>query len=168
MQTIRDHKEAKTITREEFEDILKVVHQQVLQKIRDSGEHWEPLYSWDHTNLHEDIAYPRVGFRENQRVKLGVKAPDMHQVIEHVFGAVKRNFMAQLYRVDFKITGASAQKLCREVSEQTINKEGIKSNLDKLPLLYKIIATAKDQQFTHTDGKRYLGVGGDWAQKRHR
>ena len=70
LQTIRDHRAASSVTREEFEDIMRAVKVKVKQLIRARGESWVPLYSWDHPSFHEDIDYARVGIREDQRVQL--------------------------------------------------------------------------------------------------
>lgn len=150
------------IVMEEFEDILKQVHLKVLQKIRERGETWTPLYSWDHTNLHENINYEKVGFSEDQRVALGVKAPDMHQMIEHVFGIMKQRLMVELHLKNFKVTGRECQEMAKSIFKTQITADGLASLQKRLPLLYEMISTEKGQTFYHNN-KMYAGTGGNWA-----
>jgi hypothetical protein len=165
LQTIQEGREAKAITREEFEDILKKVHQKVLQMIAARGENWTPLYSWDHTNLHEKINFQKVGFSEQQRVALGVRAPDMHQVIEHVFGYMKQKFHVKLLQQGYKVPGRRCQQIARDIFYSVVTPQGIAGNVARMPLVYKMISTAKGQFFVHTDNKMYVGTGGNWVTK---
>lgn len=155
---------AQLIVREEFEDILEQVHLKVLQKIRERGETWTPLYSWDHTNLHESINFQKVGFSAEQRVDLGVKAPDMHQVIEHVFGDMKRRLHARLQKESYKVTGRQCQVFAKNIFENEITAEGIAQNVVGLPLVYQMISTAKGLSFIYNN-KMYVGTGGDWIPR---
>lgn len=103
MQTL-EGEEAKQITRQEFEDLMKQVGIKVKEKLRAKGAHWQPLWSWDHVSLHEGIDWHRVGLTANQRVPLGVRAPDMHKPIEHVFAFLKRALHYELYKGSYQLT----------------------------------------------------------------
>lgn len=169
MQALRTGEPAQTITREEFEDILKAVHIRILQMIRDRGMTWTPMYSWDHTNLHENINYGKVGFAAQQRVALGVRAPDMHRVIEHVFGYCKPKLHAELYRLDYQADGKKCQELTKEVFYNNVTANKVQADVAKLPLVYKIISTPEGQSFVYQpNGKMYQGSGGNWVKRAYR
>lgn len=130
--------------------------------IRDKGETWTPLYSWDHTNLHENINYEKVGFSEQQRVALGVKAPDMHQMIEHVFAIMKQRLMVDLQRENFKVTGRQCQVMAKRIFYNQITTKGLAELQQRLPLVYQMISTEKGQAFIYNN-KMYVGTGGNWV-----
>jgi arylamine N-acetyltransferase len=167
MQIASGERKALTITREEFEDVMAEVHKKVLKMISDKGQSWQPLYSWDHTALHENVDYSRMGFSKQQRVALGVRAPDMHKVIEHVFGYIKPRMHARLYQADYKVTALECQRLAKRVFMEAALAEKIKKDVASLPLTYKVINTKKGESFV-VGKKVHFGTGGDWPPSTYR
>ena len=168
LQIISGERDAYTITREEFEDFLAAAHKKVVEKIAEGGVRWEPLYSWDHTALHENINYERVGFSKQQRVQLGVRAPDMHKAIEHVFGYIKPRLHARLYQADYQATAVQCQNLAKQVFMETALANRIGRDVATLPLTYRVISTPKGQWFKDGKGKVHYGTGGDWPPATYR
>ena len=121
------------------------VHKKVLKMISDKGQSWQPLYSWDHTALHENVDYSRMGFSKQQRVALGVRAPDMHKVIEHVFGYIKPRMHERLYQADYQVTALECQRLAKRVFMEAALAEKIKKDVASLPLTYRVISTKKGE-----------------------
>lgn len=145
---------------------MKAVHIKILGMIRAMGLNWTPMYSWDHTNLHENIDWAKVGFAKEQRVALGVRAPDMHKVIEHVFGYCKPKLHAELYKLDYQADGRKCQQLTKQVFYNNVTANKVKADAAKLPLIYQIISTPEGQPFVYQpDGKMYQGSGGNWVKR---
>lgn len=168
MQIISGEREAYTITKEEFEDFLAAAHKKVVEKIAEGGVRWEPLYSWDHTALHENLDFKRVGFSRHQRIQLGVRAPDMHKAIEHVFGYIKPRLHARLYQADYKATAVQCQQLAKQVFMETALADRIGRDVATLPLTYQVISKAKGKWFQDKKLKWHCGTGGDWPPATYR
>jgi len=141
------------------------VNQKVLQMIRESGQDWQPLYSWDHPNLHENVNFDRVGFRKDQRVELGVKAPDMHKAIEHIFNQIKPRLHSELHRSNYKVTGRMAQNMARDIFYRNITAASVKADVESLVDTYKFISKPPTERFQDRHGVWHVGTGGGWAPK---
>lgn len=167
MQTL-EGEEAKQITRQEFEDLMKQVVIKVKEKLRAKGAHWQPLWSWDHVSLHEGIDWHRVGLTANQRVPLGVRAPDMHKPIEHVFAFLKRALHYELYKGSYQLTPTVAQQKLRQIFYNELKAKSVAADVASLPYVYKLVSTPCNQAVCLPDGTWECGTGGNWAPKAHR
>lgn len=117
-----------------------------------------PYYSWDNAAWHQAVSLDQVGLTQGDKWQLPPNSPDMHKVIEHVVGNVKRALRDKLAD-NANIT--SAQQLRDafvEVFYEEISKDSIRKDIDSLPNTYKHIHHTKQQG----------GSGGDWAQARYR
>lgn len=144
---------------------MKAINQKVLAEIAKRGETWEPLYSRDHPSVHEHINFERVGIKKEQRVALGVKAPDMHKVIEHVFGQIKPKLHAALYRHKYRVTGELAQSIAKDLFMTQVTAASVSADVQTLPDTYRCIATSVGSTWRDRHGLSHMGTGGDWAIK---
>ena len=167
MQTIEGAL-AQQITRAEFEDIMKPVAKKAKTKLRAEGHRWQPLWSWDHVALHEDIDWDKVGISKQHRVPLGVRAPDMHKPIEHVFAFLKRRLHAELYRCSYKLSPIEAQSKLKQIFYEQVKASSVAADVSSLPDVYKLVSTPCNMAVHLSDGSWKCGTDGNWAPRAYR
>lgn len=159
---------AQQITRQEFEDIMKEAVKKVKAMLAANNARWTPLWSWDHVALHEHIDWARVGIPRVQRVPLGVRAPDKHKPIEHVFAFLKRQLHAELYRCSYTMTPSQAQQKQRDIFYGQVTPASVAADVATLPCVYKLVSTPCNQAVFLPDGNWKCGTGGDWVPRAYR
>jgi hypothetical protein len=167
MQTL-EGEVAKQITREEFQDVMKQVVLKAKAMLATGGCRWQPLWSWDHVSLHEDIDWHVVGIDKRDRVPLGVRAPDMHKPIEHVFALLKRLLHAELYRCSYDITSREAQQKLKDIFYSKVKPEHVAADVASLPTVYKLVSTPCNRAVHLPDGSWKCGTGGNWVPRAYR
>ncbi len=116
-----------------------------------------PFYSWDNASFHTSLKLQDVGLSETDMWLLPPNSPDMHKVIEHVVGRVKRALREELCDNANIKTVEQVKRVCRDVFFR-ITTESIRKDIDSLPNTYKHIHDKKSQG----------GREGDWSLAKYR
>lgn len=103
---------------------------------------------------------------------LPARSPDMHKVIEHVFGrtkpAVAGSVVDATWRRDInELSAAQCRPLIERCLREATTPAAIAADSESLKTTLQIIAHDKDVLFT-LDGREFKGTGGDWAPRRWR
>lgn len=117
-----------------------------------------PFYSWDNASWHASVKLENVGLTTADKWELPPNSPDMHKVIEHVVGNVKRALRNKLVDNARLCTVERLKPACEDVFFNQIAKESVQKDIDSLPNTYKHIHAKKNQG----------GTEGNWAQARYR
>ncbi len=117
-----------------------------------------PFYSWDNASFHTSVNLQAIGIQQADMWKLPPNSPDMHKVIEHVVGRVKRALREELCDNARLTTVEHIKDVCKDVFFNKITKESVKKDIDSLPTTYRHIHTKKSKG----------GREGDWSLARYR
>lgn len=117
-----------------------------------------PRYSFDNASIHNMEDLEGLALDCHDRVELPAKSPDMHKVIEHVFGTLE-NAMQEALHDDPSLTrGHQYAALLRHLFKTRITPESVQKDIMSLYPLYRMLSRSKSAG----------GVGGDWPPARFR
>lgn len=116
-----------------------------------------PYYSWDNASFHTSMKLEDVGLTIGDLWDLPPNSPDMHKVIEHVVGRVKRELRNALCDNANLATVNDLKTECKRVFFG-ITAESVQKDIDSLPSTYKHIHAKETQG----------GREGDWSLARYR
>lgn len=127
-----------------------------------------PLFSWDNAAVQRPASLDRMGITEAERVPLPDYSPDMHKVIEHMFGLLKPMVKKQVVmpgkaKVDALEAMALVKECWEELGKRT--RKSIKKDAKGLKLTWLIISTPDGEPTEAVGGKTLTGTGGGWAPK---
>lgn len=131
-------------------------------------------WSWDRSHVHDHLqlsaVWPDNATHPVARHPLAHYSPDMHKVIEHVFGYIKPAFHQEVYKLGMSknLTSTSAQELLRRVCHQKITAAGVAADCASLLDTLYIIAGDKGTMHTTRAGQQVECVAGGWPEKRYR
>lgn len=169
LQTIRGNKIAKGTTKEEFTDIMKKLVQVAREELAKVDPNLTPIFSYDNNKIQADAKLEAMGITPEEKLELPTYSPDMHKVIEHVFGVLKGQLQAEMLKNNpSKLSTSTAQYMVKAYFMDGIHKESIQADVDSLPVTWHIISTPEGVEAVGPDGKVYRGTGGEWADTRHR
>jgi hypothetical protein len=166
LQTKRARRIAKTLTSEEFEDVMAKVASMARDGLAKKG--LTPLFSWDNAAVQRPASLDRMGITEAERVPLPDYSPDMHKVIEHMFGLLKPLVKKQVIMPSkAKVDALEAMALVKECWEYLGHRtrKSIKKDVEGLKLTWLIISTPEGEPTRAVRGKTFTGTGGGWAPK---
>ena len=129
LQRRRDGKPAKQETAEEFELHMRNIIAAVNAALPSYPE-WEavggPIYSMDNASWHTAA---NLGLSEAQILCIPPRSYDIHKVIEHPFGPIKRTFKTRFSRMRSVRTPKQAEKLLRQIVKETVTAEAISADV---------------------------------------
>ena len=165
LQTVKSKftKDAKTTTREEFEDNVRMFWTVAKGVIARFGP-LQAYVSWDNNKIQKTANLDRMGVLPHEKLPLAEYMPDGHKIIEHFFARLKGKVMEEVYKRATDLTPGSAQQLVLDAFFHSSTKAIYKDVLS-LPLTYRVIATPKGSQFLDAKGRVHTGSGGDWPAK---
>lgn len=169
LQTIKGNKIAKGTTKEEFTDIMKKLVQVAREELAKVDPNLTPIFSYDNNKIQADAKLQDMGITPEEKLELPTYSPDMHKVIEHVFGILKGQLQAEMLRTNpSKLSARKAQRMVRAYFMGGISKESIQADVKSLPVTWHIISTPEGVEELGPDGHMHKGTGGEWADTRHR
>lgn len=147
--------EAKDMTSEEFRENFRRMLWVMHQKLADQGlsmQSFQPWFSWDHNyaqeyaNLKFDPSMVPPGMEyvsnldfKNVRMPLPKYSPDVHRVIEHVFGQLSAQLRTALVTNAHELNSAAAIAAWIKQHFNQIKPSSIAKDAEGLPKLYKWI-----------------------------
>jgi len=93
-------------------------------------------FSFDNLPIHKD---PSLGQLEIEKVPLPPRSPDMHKVIEHIFGTLTRAMNLSL-ATDPTLNTTAKYKAELERLFAAITPESVRKDVESLPATFKCIA----------------------------
>jgi hypothetical protein len=154
------------LTSEEFEDVMAKVASMARDGLAKKG--LTPLFSWDNAAVQRPASLDRMGITEAERVPLPDYSPDMHKVIEHMFGLLKPLVKKQVIMPSkAKVDALEAMALVKECWEYLGHRtrKSIKKDVEGLKLTWLIISTPEGEPTRAVRGKTFTVTGGGWAPK---
>ena len=156
MQTLKKQA-ARGPTAREFTDVMKVVKRKAEKINREAGL-GPPVYSFDNAPIHDMALLEVIGITGNDRAPLPARSPDMHKVIEHVFGTLE-GAMQNLLHEDPSLSTAPQYKAALvKLFRSVITAESVQKDIRSLRSTYDIIHKSRDAG----------GVEGGWPPSRYR
>jgi hypothetical protein len=155
---------AKSTTAEEFEDNMQLVvciSRRKLRRLKPKPLHAK--YSWDNNQIQAAADITKMGLRQRHRAPLPAYSPDMHQIVEHTIGKIKKDLMHAVLAHEGPMTSATAQRLAKRVFKG-ISASSIHANKEKLVSCWQAIAAPAGVMVECADGKWHKGSGGDYPE----
>lgn len=118
----------------------------------------DPRYSFDNATIHKMEELEGLALDWNDRVELPAKSPDMHKVIEHVFGTLETAMQEALHDDPSLSRGHQYAALLRDLFKNLITPDSVQKDIMSLYPLYRMLSRSKNAG----------GVGGDWPPARFR
>ena len=146
-------------TSEEFKVMSKI--QKTAEATNAKHGLGEPLYSFDHASIHNMEMLEQLGITsgvDGNRVPLPARSPDMHKVIEHVFGILEGGMQALLHDDPSLTKGAQYAAALRNLFRAIITQQSIEKDVRSLMPLYGLLHKSKNAG----------GVEGDWPPAKFR
>lgn len=146
MQTTKGEP-AKGCTKMEWADVMERIKAAVAEKLRKlpansfGGRH---SWSYDNDKIHQDIvlqAQLKVGGRS--RVPLPPYSHDIHRVVEHTLGRIKRAFNLWLYSHPAERKMTDYMDALKDIFFRTQTADMIDADVATLPSVYRAIRKAK-------------------------
>lgn len=131
----------------EWADVMRRIKEEVEEKLKalpGGKPHWRVLWSYDNDKIHQDItlqAALKVGGRA--RAPLPPYSHDIHRVVEHALGRLKRAFNLWLYTHPGKRTMEGYMAAVQDIFYTQITAKSIRREVKKLPSVYRAIKEAK-------------------------
>lgn len=168
-QTIRGKKKAKSTTKEEFTDVMKVLVEYSHKLLKQVDENLQPLFSYDNNRIQAYANMESMGISPEERLVLPPWSPDMHKVIEHTFAQLKAHLQADMLTYNpARLTAHMAHQKVLFGFMNGISKEGIRKDVESMPATWHIISSPAGVLRQGPDGRYYMGTGGEWADTGHR
>lgn len=123
----------------------------------------ELLVSWDNASIHRFSNVEDFGIDASQYIRLPIRSPDLHYAVEHCFGRLKGELVADMYfagwsNIDEWWVVNWVLLWCDNISADVIQRD-----LVKLPKLYHAVSTPVGQHVV-VDGEVIEGTGGYYAK----
>lgn len=118
----------------------------------------DPKYSFDNAAIHDMGQLEDLAITWEDRVELPPRSPDMHKVIEHVFGTLEIAMQEALHDDPGLTRGHQYAALLRDLFKSRITPQSVQKDIKSLYPLYRLLHRSK----------KYGGVGGDWPPARFR
>lgn len=118
----------------------------------------DPVFSFDNATIHDMEVLEEVGITWENRVPLPPRSPDMHKVIEHVFGTLEGAMQEALHEDHSLTRGREYAALLRTLFKQRITALSIQKDIRSLYPLYDMLHKSKAEG----------GVEGDWPPAKFR
>ena len=157
MQTLKKQA-AKGPTAKEFLNVMRRFTRQAEKVNREHGLE-DPLYSFDNASIH-DVALlsEEMDFDGNDRVPLPPRSPDMHKVIEHVFGTLEGAMQKKLHDNPGLCTAEQYKKVLEKLFRKVITADSVRKDIKSLKGTYDMIRKCRDAG----------GVEGGWPPSKYR
>jgi len=157
---------------EEFAAVIKVLALEAKRRLSLAGVQGAPILSFDNASIHTAQRSEPLLPPGTTQHKLPARSPDLHKVIEHVFGRLKPAVAAAVFDAAWhKQTVELSAAQCRPLIEACLREQTaaaqIAADCESLKATLQIVAHDKDMLFT-LGGKEFKGTGGDWAPRRWR
>lgn len=169
-------REAKSTTHEETQDIIKLWWPKAKADLKKKG--YKARLSMDNISIQQ--AASSCGLHRGDRIHLPPYSPDMHKVVEHAIGNLKREVYNRLYQEHYLLTSQQVQQIvrdifyCRDPDPKTaaaLKKDyidSIRKDSDDLHYTYKVISMEQGTEWLGEDKQIHRGVGGNWPPARYR
>ena len=156
MQT-KKQQAAKGPTGGEFLDIMKVFKKHA-EKINIEYGLEDPVYSFDNAPIHDMSLLETIGIQGTDRAPLPARSPDMHKVIEHVFGTLEGAMQRELHADPGLCTAEQYKKVLVRLFNENITAESVRKDISSLKGTYDMIRKCRDAG----------GVEGGWPPSKYR
>jgi transposase len=159
-----DHKVASALTRAEFLDTFKLLHDKCTQELRNrTGDSTaEPLYIYDNVSSQAGAPMSEAGLKHHQHVKTPPHSPDFNKPIEHSWNQVKRKLLSMIYEgYDVVMTPQLAQQWVQEAFF-SITQDSVERDVKSLMDTWAIIKAPLGTWVTTSKGHEIQGAEGDY------
>lgn len=159
-----DHKVASALTREEFVDTFKLLHDKCTQELRKrTGDPTiEPLYIYDNVPSQKGAKMLDLGLKSKQHVETPPHSPDFNKPIEHSWNQVKRKLLNRIYQgYDVVMTPQLAQQWVQEAFF-SITQDSVERDVKSLMDTWAIIQAPLGTWVKTSKGHEIQGAGGDY------
>ena len=148
---------AKGPTRTEFKDVMRQFKKRA-EDINEEHGLGDPVYSFDNAPIHDMTLLEEIGIHGSDRAPLPARSPDMHKVIEHVFGTLEGAMQRELH-INPKLSSAKQYKAVLErLFWSVITAESVRKDISSLKGTYDAIRKSRDEG----------GVEGGWPASMYR
>lgn len=169
-QTKQKGDDAKSTTAEEIQDNLWLICQAFK---KETG--YLPVLVFDNAAIQAVVDTNNLSYGDTPLVKISpiksrlpTYSSDMNRPIEHVFGVVKPRVHNIIYKAARDYSDAAKLQTAVVEAFASLKPGSVASDIEGLPLLWKIISTPAGQTFVDDEGHTHTGTGGDYPPKRYR
>lgn len=156
MQTLK-RQAAKGPTGREFLDVMRVFKRGA-EAINLQAKLDEPIYSFDNAPIHDMALLETIGIEGTDRAPLPARSPDMHKVIEHVFGTLEGAMQKALHADPSLCTAKQYKTLLLKLFKSNITATSVRKDIKSLKSTYDVIRKSRDEG----------GVEGGWPPSQYR
>lgn len=156
MQTLK-RQAAKGPTGQEFKDVMRRF-KKTAEEINEEHGLGEPVYSFDNAPIHDMTLLESIGIDGSDRAPLPARSPDMHKVIEHVFGTLEGAMQQELHDDPGLCTAKQYKAVLQRLFKSKITAESVRKDIKSLAGTYNVIRKSRDEG----------GVEGGWPPSRYR
>ena len=96
-----------------------------------------PLFSYDNPPIHNKAPLEEIGMQQSERVDLPPRSPDMHKVIEHVFGTLTGGMNASLAKDPAMKSAPQYKAELERLFASMITSESVSKDVESLPATYQ-------------------------------
>lgn len=162
----------KAASAEDFAAIIRVLALQAERRLSAAGVRGKPIMSFDNASIHTAHTPQPLLPAGIKQHPLPARSPDLHKVIEHVFGRTKPAVASSVFDAAWRrdiseLSAAQCRPLIEHCLREATTPAAIAADCESLKTTLQIVAHDKDVLFT-LRGKEFKGTGGDWAPRRWR
>lgn len=103
-----------------------------------------PKFSFDNPPIHNRAALATIDIKPEDRVRLPPRSPDMHKVIEHIFGTLTRAMNVSLAKDPTLNTVPKYKAELERLFKSVITPESVRKDVASLPATYDCILNDVD------------------------
>jgi hypothetical protein len=159
---------AKSGTLEEIFDNCKCWLKLAFEK---AAKDFTPVFvSWDNARIHDfKQRVVELGLDSTKLIALPPHSPDLHQLIEHVFGRLKRELVVALYKMGWQnVTPekviAAVLSLLDNTRDRVCTPDLLQEDLKNLVNCYKVVQASCETGVWIND-QFWHGTAGGWPPK---
>lgn len=156
MQTLKQQA-AKGPTAQEFTDVMKGFKKRA-EDINRKHDLGDPVYSFDNARIHDMSLLETIGIDGSDRAPLPARSPDMHKVIEHVFGTLEGAMQRELHDRPDLCTAEQYKATLERLFRSLITAQSVRKDISSLKDTYDVIRKSRDEG----------GVEGGWPPSMYR
>lgn len=164
LQTVENPREARSTTKQEFQDNMVNISRLANQHWRGTGQ--LPLFVFDNNSIQKYSKNFECNITWNQRVGIPAHSPDFNKPVEHSFHRIKdllrETYLDQMEVVDAKKVQEWVRKIFEKELLEGEKKYSVRNDVYSLKKTWLAVSTPKRVRRQAPDGTWVRGSGGDW------
>ena len=156
MQTLK-RQAAKGPTSREFLDVMRGFQRRA-EDINRSHGLGDPIFSFDNAPIHDMSLLGELGISGLDRAPLPARSPDVHKVIEHVFGTLEGAMQKELHNDPQLCSAQEYKAVLVRLFKSVITPESVRKDIRSLRETYDVIRKCADEG----------GMEGGWPPSKYR